>query len=325
MVAEMIIALIAGAGIGAGGMYVIQRRNRMQELKRIEKLAGDILNGERLRAAASGEETLFGKIEHQLVRMQEMLLGQKAEAEKSRDEIQKLISETAHQMRTPLTNIETYTGLLRERLGEGKEKRSYRAEEGEPLLTYTDALEESERKLHFLTESFIKMSRLEHGIIQVRKEEKDLLRTVKNALGQIQNQAEEKKICFEIELPEKAVCMHDANWLGEAVYNVLDNAVKYSEPGGKIIFTVVENEMFLKIRVRDFGLGIDPGEENQIFRRFYRGNRVTNQSGFGIGLYLAREIVSLHGGFLMAKRMEPGLQMEMILHRGTQVQEERSL
>ena len=314
MVAEMIIALIAGAGIGAGGMYVIQRRNRTQELKRIERLAGDILNGERLRAAASGEETLFGKIEHQLVRMQEMLLGQKAEAEKSRDEIQKLISETAHQMRTPLTNMETYTGLLRERLGEGKEKRSYRAEEGEPLLTYTDALEESERKLHFLTESFIKMSRMEHGIIQVRKEEKDLLRTVKNALGQIQNQAEEKEICFEIRLPEKAVCMHDANWLGEAVYNVLDNAVKYSEPGGKIIFSVVENEMFLKIRVRDFGLGIDPGEENRIFRRFYRGNRVTNQSGFGIGLYLAREIVSLHGGFLMAKRMEPGLQMEIILH-----------
>lgn len=314
MVAEMIIALIAGAGIGAGGMYVIQRRNRTQELKRIERLAGDILNGERLRAAASGEETLFGKIEHQLVRMQEMLLGQKAEAEKSRDEIQKLISETAHQMRTPLTNMETYTGLLRERLGEGKEKRSYRAEEGEPLLTYTDALEESERKLHFLTESFIKMSRMEHGIIQVRKEEKDLLRTVKNALGQIQNQAEEKEICFEIRLPEKAVCMHDANWLGEAVYNVLDNAVKYSEPGGKIIFSVVENEMFLKIRVRDFGLGIDPGEENRIFRRFYRGNRVTTQGEFGIGLYLAREIVSLHGGFLVAKRMEPGLQMEIILH-----------
>ena len=314
MVAEMIIALIAGAGIGAGGMYVIQRRNRTQELKRIERLAGEILNGERLRAAASGEETLFGKIEHQLVRMQEMLLGQKAEAEKSRDEIQKLISETAHQMRTPLTNIETYTGLMRERLGEGKEKRSYRAEEGEPLLTYTDALEESERKLHFLTESFIKMSRMEHGIIQVRKEEKDLLRTVKNALGQIQNQAEEKEICFEIRLPEKAVCMHDANWLGEAVYNVLDNAVKYSEPGGKIIFSVVENEMFLKIRVRDFGLGIDPGEENRIFRRFYRGNRVTTQGGFGIGLYLAREIVSLHGGFLVAKRMEPGLQMEIILH-----------
>ena len=77
------------------------------------------------------------------------------------------------------------------------------------------------------------------------------------------------------------------------------------------MLSVLENEMFAKIRVRDFGLGIDPGEENQIFRRFYRGNRVTTQAGFGIGLYLAREIVSRHGGFLLAKRMEPGIQMEI--------------
>ena len=179
------------------------------------------------------------------------------------------------------------------------------------LLDYTTALEESGRKLHFLTESFIKMSRLEQGIIQIRKEETDLLGTVKNVLGQIQSRAEEKQICLEISFPEKAVCSHDANWLGEAVCNILDNAVKYSAPGGRIMLSVLENEMFAKIRVRDFGLGIDPGEENQIFRRFYRGNRVTTQAGFGIGLYLAREIVSRHGGFLLAKRMEPGLQMEI--------------
>ena len=179
------------------------------------------------------------------------------------------------------------------------------------LLDYTTALEESGRKLNFLTESFIKMSRLEQGIIQIRKEETDLLGTVKNVLGQIQSRAEEKQICLEISFPEKAVCSHDANWLGEAVCNILDNAVKYSVPGGRIMLSVLENEMFAKIRVRDFGLGIDPGEENQIFRRFYRGNRVTTQAGFGIGLYLAREIVSRHGGFLLAKRMEPGLQMEI--------------
>ena len=155
------------------------------------------------------------------------------------------------------------------------------------------------------------MSRLEQGIIQIRKEETDLLGTVKNVLGQIQSRAEERQICLEISFPEKAVCSHDANWLGEAVCNILDNAVKYSAPGGRIMLSVLENEMFVKIRVRDFGLGIDPGEENQIFRRFYRGNRVTTQAGFGIGLSLAREIVSRHGGFLLAKRMEPGLQMEI--------------
>lgn len=69
--------------------------------------------------------------------------------------------------------------------------------------------------------------------------------------------------------------------------------------------------MFLKIRIRDYGIGIEAGEENLIFQRFYRGKRVTVQQGYGIGLYLSRIIVNRHGGFLAAKRMEKGLLMEM--------------
>ena len=300
-------AFVIGLCIGGAVVHRIQRKQRMQELKEIERISENIMNGKPLQASASGEETLYGRIEHQLVRVQEMLRGRTEEAEKSRDEIQKLISEIAHQMRTPLANMKTYTGLLRERLESGDETKT------QPLLVYTAALEESGKKLHCLTESFIKMSRLEQGIIQIRKEETDLLRTVKNVLGQIQSQAEEKQICFHITFPEKATCPHDGNWLGEAVCNILDNAVKYSAPGGRIELSVCKNEMFAKIRVRDFGLGIDPGEENRIFRRCYRGKRGTTQAGFGIGLYLAREIVSLQGGFLLAKRMEPGLLMEISL------------
>lgn len=271
MVIEMTAALAAGLCLGGGIMYQIQRKHRMQELKKLGELAEDIMNEKDVRAEASGEEI-------------------------------------AHQMRTPLTNMETYTGLLRERL------------EDTAALQYIGAVEESERKLHFLAESFIKMSRLEQHVIQIRKEETDIRKTVQNALGQIQNQAEERRIRFEISLPEKAVCMHDANWLGEALYNILDNAVKYSAPGGRVELSARESEMFLKIRVRDYGLGIDPGEESWIFRRFYRGSRVTTQEGFGIGLYLAREIVNRHGGFLTAKRMEPGVQMEISLPAGAAVQ-----
>ena len=237
MVIEITAAVAAGMGIGAGVMYRIQRRQRTQELKEIEKTAEDIMNEQTLQASASGEETLYGRIEHQLVRVQEMLQGRTDEAEKSRDEIQKLISEIAHQMRTPLANLETYTGLLKERLEAEEKSRMQtagladdagtagrqRKRQEQMLLDYTTALEESGRKLHFLTESFIKMSRLEQGIIQIRKEETDLLGTVKNVLGQIQSRTEEKQICLEISFPEKAVCSHDANWLGEAVCNILDN------------------------------------------------------------------------------------------------------
>lgn len=303
---EVILAISAGIFIGAAGIYFRQRRCRQQELQEITKIMEDILNERKVKATVSGEDTLYAKIENQLVRVQEMMQGRRDAAEQSRDEIQKLISEIAHQMRTPLMNMQTYLGFLQESMAE------------EPAIDemnagYIAAMEKSMEKLYFLVENFIKISRLEHHIIQIKKEETDILKTLRNALGQIQNQAEKKAIQFDIALPAHAVCLHDSNWLGEAVYNILDNAVKYSESGNRIEVSVSENEMFLKIRVRDYGIGIEAGEENLIFKRFYRGKYVTTQEGFGIGLYLAREIVNRHGGFLAAKRMQGGLLMEISL------------
>ena len=298
----LVLGICIGVAVGSGIMFRIQRKMRTRELERIVHLTEDIKNGKRIRASAPGEELLLSRIELDLVRVQEILEGRKSEAEKSRNEIQKLISEIAHQMRTPLTNIETYTEIIRKEAGNDGQ-----------MDVYLSALEESERKLDFLVESFVKMSRLEQHVIQIRKERADLVKTVRDALGQVQSRAERKNICFDIHFPEQAVCSHDANWLSEAVYNMLDNGVKYSSPGGRIDVSVSVNDMFYKIRVRDYGIGIDAGEESMIFRRFYRGKRVTGQEGFGIGLYLAREIVNLHGGFMLARRMEQGLLMEINL------------
>ena len=298
----LVLGICIGVAVGSGIMFRIQRKMRTRELERIVHLTEDIKNGKRIRASGPGEELLLSRIELDLVRVQEILEGRKSEAEKSRNEIQKLISEIAHQMRTPLTNIETYTEIIRKEAGNDGQ-----------MDVYLSALEESERKLDFLVESFVKMSRLEQHVIQIRKERADLVKTVRDALGQVQSRAERKNICFDIHFPEQAVCSHDANWLSEAVYNMLDNGVKYSSPGGRIDVSVSVNDMFYKIRVRDYGIGIDAGEESMIFRRFYRGKRVTGQEGFGIGLYLAREIVNLHGGFMLARRMEQGLLMEIDL------------
>lgn len=294
----MTISVLAGGFLGGIGMYCLQRKQREQELKKMIGLTDEILNEREIKASASGEETMYARIEHQLVRIQELMQGRKDAAERSRDEIQKLIAEIAHQMRTPLMNMETYLGFLQENLA------------GQSLQ-YAAAIENSEQKLHFLVESFIKMSRLEQHIIQIKKEEKDILKTLRNSLGQIQPQAETKGIQFDISLLENAAFLHDPNWLGEAVLNILENAVKYSEAGGRVEVSMSQNEMYLKIRVRDYGIGIGAGEENQIFQRFYRGQGVTTQEGFGIGLYLSREIVNRHGGFLVAKRMHPGLMLEL--------------
>ena len=309
------IAFAIGIITGGSIIYIRQRKLRMEELRKAAAMTEDILAGRRLRTSAPGDELLLARIENQLVRIQEVLDGRRKEAEKSRDEIQKLISEIAHQMRTPLTNIESYTGFLRNITETAEQNLEGEASgSNEKIgLQYISALEVSEKKLHFLVDSFVKMARLEQHIIQIHKNEKDLLKTIQNTFGQIQNRAEEKQIRFHITMPKQALCVHDSNWLSEAVFNILDNAVKYSEPGGTVEVSLKQNELYMKLQVRDYGIGIEEGEENQIFRRFYRGRRVTVQEGLGIGLYLAREIMNLHGGFMTAKKMDPGLLIEVNL------------
>ena len=303
------VAVTAGAILGGTAIYIYQEKSRQKELQLLPECMEKILRGEKIREAKAGEETMYARLESRLVRIQEILDGRKEEAEKSKNEIQKLISEIAHQMRTPLANIRTYQDLLE------KERSKEGTKTDENVDKYLNAMRAGEQQLEFLTESFVKMSRLEQNMIQIRKEETDLLKTVRNSLGRIQKWAEEKQVGFKIEMPQKLNCPHDANWLGEAIDNVLDNAVKYSRSGGIIELKIQKNEMCTKIVVKDNGLGIAKGEEHKIFQRFYRGKKVTTQKGYGIGLYLARKIVSLHGGFIIAKSRYPesGLMIEINL------------
>ena len=246
----IVVAVTAGVILGGTAIYVYQGKCRQKELKLLAECMEKILREEKIRETKAGEETLYARLESRLVRIQEMLNGRTEAAEKSKDEIQKLISEIAHQMRTPLANIRTYQELLEEEWSKTGTKTD------ENVDNYLNAMRSGEQQLEFLTEGFVKMSRLEQNMIQVRKEETDLLKTVRNCLGRIQKRAEEKQIAFRIELPQEVNCPHDANWIGEAIDNVLDNAVKYSRPGGIIEMRIQKNEMHAKITVKDNGLGI---------------------------------------------------------------------
>ena len=259
MVVAISTVLLIGFILGGSTVYLVENHLRAKEMNKIYKLTESLINGNELDGSDIGKETLYSKTSNQLIRLQEMLEGRRKEAEKSRYEIQKLISEIAHQLRTPLSNIKNYTELLQESLNETHEVLN---------AEYMKDLRTSEEQLCFLVESFIKTARLEQGIIQVHTQKENLVETILNALGQIQKKAEEKDIFFQVELSEKIICEHDKNWMCEAFYNVFDNAVKYSKNNSTINITMKQTEMFYKIQVRDYGIGIRDGEENKIFKDF---------------------------------------------------------
>ena len=303
--------IAAGAVLGAGAssalVLYIQRRRRAAELEELAGLVRDVLDDREIEEKAAGEETLYGRIEHMLVRIQRMTRGRQEELTESRSRVQKLITEIAHQMRTPLANGGTYLELLEGELSEREDPVA------DPVPMYLEALRSSQEKLRFLTEEFIRISRLENNIIRIRKEERDIAGTIGDALAQVRPMAEEKGVRISEHLPEGLSCPHDPGWFGEALWNVLDNAVKYSQEGGRIWVEASRGELYLTIRVADEGIGIDEGEEARVFQRFYRGRRTASYEGLGVGLYLAREITARHGGFMEIQRRYPGVEVRVCL------------
>lgn len=281
---------------------MFRKRKAQQEMEEISRMLERVLNGECIQPGEIGyEDTLPAKIRYQIRRISEKNQGVEARITRERDETKALIGEIAHQMRNPLAGVESYTQLLKGEIT------------GEPGQTWLSALEKSEQRLHFLTESFIKMARLEQKMIQIRKTTDVLADTIYSAVLLVQKVAEEKHMEVEVTGAEEIHAWHDTNWLGEAVYNLLDNSVKYASEHSSIRVSVSQDEMYTRIVVSDDGIGIPEGEENRIFQRFYRGSRVTGEPGFGLGLYISREIVRLHGGFMKAKRKQQGLEVSIFL------------
>ena len=136
------------------------------------------------------------------------------------------------------------------------------------------------------------------------KKKLPLMDTVISAVNRTYPKADEKEIEFvfdyEKEL-ETCTIMQDKRWLGEAVINVLDNAVKYSPCGSKIFIRLQKRNYLVRMEIEDQGIGIPQNEYHKIFQRFYRGSskEVMEKSGTGIGLFLSREIIEKHGGTIM--------------------------
>ena len=153
-------------------------------------------------------------------------------------------------------------------------------------------------KLDFLIQALVKTSRLETGVIQLEKEDHFIYDTLAQAMSGILYSAEQKKIHVSVECPEDVCVSHDSKWTEEAIFNLLDNAVKYTPTGGRIHVFVAQWEMYVEIKVSDTGKGISESNQASIFKRFYREEEIHNQPGVGIGLYLTREIVTQQGGYV---------------------------
>ncbi len=249
-------------------------------------------SGEPVRAVDS--ETLFARISYRLSRLYDIMQENRRKVDKERQELQMLVSDVSHQVKTPVSNLKMVTDTLLSKSVTEKERREFL----QGIQNQTD-------KLEFLFQALVKTSRLETGAIRMEKKDAPLIDTLAMACSGIVYAAEKKDICVTVDCPEGILLSHDSKWTAEAVFNLLDNAVKYTPVGGAIRISVEQWEMYVKLSVSDTGKGISESNQASIFRRFYREEEVHEQQGVGIGLYLTREIVTRQGGYIKVVS-EPG-------------------
>lgn len=230
-----------------------------------------------------------------------------------KEKIKELLGDISHQTKTPIANLMLYSQLLEEQMKEqaGPED-SGGSMSRETAAASLKAIQKQAEKLKFLIESLVKTSRLETGVLALRPEVNDVEKLIHNAAEQIRLKAEARNISLDIQIRElpSGTMSFDLKWTTEALYNLLDNAVKYSDPGKTVIVATYSYAMFYRIDVIDSGIEIRTEEHEKIFQRFYRAKEVSEQEGVGIGLYLTRQIVSIQGGYL---RVTSGKNKETII------------
>lgn len=201
-----------------------------------------------------------------------------------KDRIKALVADISHQTKTPIANLLLYTELLQE------ENLSPAAEE------YTATLHAQTEKLRFLIDALVKLSRLENGTIALHPEHNSLSPMLAQVEQQFVTKAKEKNLTLTVQPTDVSACF-DTKWTSEALCNLVDNAIKYTERGG-VAISVIPYQMFVRVDVADTGVGIPEAEQAKVFSRFYRSHANAQQEGVGIGLYLTREILRKESGYI---------------------------
>ena len=317
MICMAVLAAAAGIAIVCIRRYY---RKRMQAatqmlLERLDRAIGGEMQEEIF------DESVDAAVTEKLNRLLELTNMHQEQAETERDTIKSIISNITHQIRTPVTNIMLYTGLLQEIVAALGQDGGVTENISHLLLK----LQKQADKLDFFMKELVKSTYTEQEMISLHPEMTDVQEIMAAACQTVELSAMKKGIVIAVqsagdvqqhgkeETADGILCYADRKWTVEALANVLDNAVKYSPSGSRIDVRLRTGESFLCVEVEDRGCGIREEEQGRIFERFYRAEEVSAEPGFGIGLYLVREVLSRQGGYARVKSA-PGEGTTMYLY-----------
>ncbi|MEG1481422.1 sensor histidine kinase [Clostridium sp.] len=229
------------------------------------------------------------------------------ELENERESIKKLLNELSHQLKTPIASIKMNNELILDGYVDKSEMNQFLVDNKENIV-----------RLQWITEGLLKLAALEIHCIQINKREENIKNTVLGAINAMYGKAISEDILINVKDISDFNIEHDVRWSKEAIINILDNAIKYSNKNSEIVVSMKNTYMKTTIIIEDNGIGIDKDDLYKIFERFYRSlnNYVQAIEGSGLGLYLCKKIIEEQGGTINVKsEINKGTIFEITLYK----------
>lgn len=289
--ASGVLLLVLGGGLTT--LYLLLARKRYRAIDALSKDVDRVLHGQDEILIRESEEGELAILQAQIRKMTVRLKEQSDSLLRDKRMLSDAIADLFHQIRTPLTAMNLLVSML--------------AEEDLPFerrLRYTRELKQQTERVQWITETLLKLSKLDAEAVRFQTETVRAEDLIRNALEPLNVALELKNVAVTVEANDAAFSV-DRAWTVEAVSNLLKNCMEHTPSGGSITIEASETPLFSRLTVRDTGPGFSEGELGHVFERFYRGKNAASDS-VGIGLALAREIVAGQNGTLTAKNADGG-------------------
>ena len=208
------------------------------------------------------------------------------------------INNVSHEFKTPISSIQGFAKLLEDENLTDEERREYVS-----IIT-----EESDRLLNIST-NILKLSKLQNQDRLVNKEEIDISEQIRKVISVLEPKWKEKDLKFNISLQD-IIYYGDADLTFQVWMNLIDNAIKFSNDSSHIDVRVKKEKDYIRVEIKDYGIGMDESEKDKIFERFYQIDKSHSEKGSGLGLSIVKRIIELSNG---------KIEFETIKNKGTKV------
>ena len=205
-----------------------------------------------------------------------------------------LLATVSHELRTPLTSIIGYLDLL------GTGDTPLNAEDA----NYLEIAQRNAVRLQHMVEDLLFLARLDDGAFSLDSNRIDLVEAARDAIASVRPLAEIKQMTLELDAPDEAYVRADGKRIGQALDNLISNALKFTPPGGTVGVSIDVRDGLVLVSITDSGCGIPDGEQEQLFERFFRSSTTSHLPGTGLGLAIVKAIVEAHGGSITCDSAE---------------------